>query len=122
MKIRSVGKIRNPSAAVQIKISKKGGVSLSENPSIKKMLDEGRKDLPEMTRLSKKYFNREWKKPFTVIVDNEKDAIMLGKAIVWYHATEPKIRKVTVPVRHKEGLVWMEGTAWEVSSDGYQAW
>lgn len=61
-----------------------------------------------------------WKRPVYAIVDTPQEAEKLKTAIIFFQADVPTITKITVPVKHKEGLVYMEGTAYEVQSKGYQ--
>lgn len=66
---------------------------------------------------------KDWKNPFTAYVPTYKEAILLRRAIIVMHAYKPKnVKKVEVPVKHREGFVWMRGTAYLVESKGYQAW
>jgi hypothetical protein len=64
----------------------------------------------------------DWKNPVDAIVYTKKDALLLKKAIEFYQGDVAKIKKVIVPTRHKEGLVWMQGSAFHVTSKGYQAY
>jgi hypothetical protein len=72
--------------------------------------------------MSKYQDKTNWKKPFTAIVKTPEEADKLVSAVRFFQADEPTIQKITVPVRHKDGLVYMLGTAYEVKSKGYQAW
>lgn len=69
----------------------------------------------------KKYQDRSsWKKPIEAIIMNKNEAYRLAEGIRWYHGVKATITKVEVPVRHKEGLVWLRGTGYLVKSIGYQ--
>lgn len=69
-----------------------------------------------------KYQNKEnWKKPVDAYVMTKEEADKLSTAITYFQADVAKVEEVSMPVRHKEGLVYMEGKAFHVKSRGYQA-
>jgi len=74
----------------------------------------------------KKVFNKHknkkhWKNPVNAIVKTKKEALILKESIRFYQADIANIREITVPIKHKEGLVYMQGKAYNVTSKGYQA-
>jgi len=75
----------------------------------------------DLRKIFKKNQNKDdWKRPVDTIVNTKEQAEKLSKAIIFFQGDKPKIEKITIPVRHKEGLVYMEGTAYKVVSKGYQ--
>ena len=82
------------------------------------------KRLGKKEKIFRKYGDKgNWKKPFSATVNTKKEAEELGDAIVFFHATKPKIEKIETFVRHKEGLVRMQGKPkYNVSSSGYNAY
>jgi hypothetical protein len=63
-----------------------------------------------------------WKKPFDVVVPTKEEAYKLKEGARYYQGSEAKVEKINVPIRHKEGLVYMQGTAYRVKSKGYGAY
>ena len=65
---------------------------------------------------------QDYKKPIDILVPSEAEAKELANAIQFFQADIPTITKETIPVRHREGLVYMQMPMWRVQSKGYQAW
>ena len=76
----------------------------------------------DLRKTFSKYQNKEgWKRPVDAYVMTKKEADKLSTAITFFQADVPEVEEVSMPVRHKEGLVYMEGKAYHVKSKGYQA-
>lgn len=82
---------------------------------------------PDESKRLKPIFHRycnkiDWKRPFNATVETKEKANKLSEAIRWFHASEPKIVKVSTTIRHKQGLISMQGKSmYRVTSKGYQA-
>jgi len=62
---------------------------------------------------------KNWKNAFEAIVPTKKEADKLEKSILFFHGCEPTTKKINVPIRHKQGLVYLSSEVYLVKSRGY---
>jgi hypothetical protein len=74
----------------------------------------------ELRKVFSKYQDKtRWKNPISAYIFDREEANKLKMAIRYFQGDVATEEIVSVPVRHKEGLVTMEGKAYHIKSRGY---